>query len=252
MRIRICCIKKLNFVFLRMGVRLMFNSKIKTISAFAWIFCILFIEKLYILLALTLVLLVFLRLVEKKSLPVICHHLSHILPFVILMFITLSISGGIPLAEDAVKFAFLICSRVIVATLVLYAMVGNQGIDEFIATLATMGFPAKFISILYLTNRYIHIFREDLKTQLQTLKSRMFTLNKTNFFVLKSMGYVLGGMFIKAFERSERIYMAMKARSYSGVVAMVEVKKVSAVDVVLLICSAGILSVAMAANMMMG
>lgn len=229
----------------------MFNSKVKMLSALAWIVGILFIDKISVLVALVLILIMYLALVEKKYLSQIWHHVSHILPFVILMFITLSISGGIPLEAGAVQFAFLICIRVVVATLVLYAMVGNQGIDQFIATLATMGLPPKFISILYLTNRYVHIFREDLNTQLQTLKSRMFTMNKTNFFVLQSMGYVLGGMFIKAFERSERIYMAMKARSYSGVVALVEVKKVSAVDVVLLICSAGILSAAVVASMMM-
>ncbi len=226
----------------------MFDCRVKALLSFTWILGIMLIEHISVLLGIIIVFLAFLKLCEKVSFSHIYSRILHVLPFVLLMLITLSISNGFPLQFESVYFAFLVCTRVILAVLILSAMLGNDGIEGFISSLAAMKLPPNFVSILFLTTRYVYLFKEDLDKQMRTLKSRMFTAKKTNFFVLESMGYVLGGMFIKAFDRSEHIYRAMQARSYSGAVAPVELGKIQAKDIVLFVFSCMVLSTAIFIN----
>ncbi len=226
----------------------MFDCRVKVLSSFTWVIGIMFIDRISILLGVIFVLLPFLILCEKISVSRIYSRILHVIPFVLLMLVTLSISNGFPIQFDSVHFAFLVCTRVIVAVLILSAMLGNDGIEQFISTLAAMKLPPNFVSILFLTTRYVYLFKEDLGKQMRTLKSRMFTAKKTNLLVLESMGYVLGGMFIKAFDRSEHIYRAMKARSYSGAVAPIELGKIQGKDIVLFISSCIVLSIAIFLN----
>lgn len=143
--------------------------------------------------------------------------LLHVLPFVLLMLITLSLSGGIPLKHDAVAFALLLCSRVMAAAAVVMALVGGRESDDFIRSLAVLPLPPVYLSLLFLVNRYVHLLIGEFRQQTMALRSRMF-VPKAGFSALRNIGYVVGGMFIRGYDRSEHVYDAMKARCYAGVI----------------------------------
>lgn len=223
------------------------ECRTKLIAAFVWVIGILFIERLDILCLLILVLLLLFGVEEDIAFSLVTHRLRHVSPFVILMAVTLSLSGGIPLEREAVVFAALVCLRVLVAALVMIALAGAEDVDRFISSLASIGLPNSYVTIMFLTNRYIKLFMEDFQQQKAVLKSRMFT-PKSDPYTLKNIGYIVGGMFIKAYDRSEHVYRAMKARSFCGVIAYEEPRPVRGTDVGKLAAAALLMGAAIAAG----
>ena len=92
-------------------------------------------------------------------------------------------------------------------------------------------------SMLFLVNRYIHLLTGEFRVQTMALKSRMF-VPKAHPSVLKNIGYVIGGMFIRNYDRSEHVYMAMRSRCFSGVIPFEEQGRIKGKDLVGLLVTA--------------
>ena len=75
--------------------------------------------------------------------------------------------------------------------------------------------PEILIHQLLFTIRYVKVLREEMDRIRNAMKIRGFSpaLNEHTF---RSYGYLMGMMLVKSFERSERIYQAMKCRGFSG------------------------------------
>ena len=165
------------------------------------------------------------------------HHLRHVAPFIFLMLITLSLSDGVPLTREAVGFALLISARVMAAVFIVIAMTAGSSTDDFIRGIAVLPLPPVILSMLFLVNRYIHLLTGEFRVQTMALKSRMF-VPKAHPSVLKNIGYVIGGMFIRNYDRSEHVYMAMRSRCFLGVIPFEEQGRIKGKDLVGLLVTA--------------
>jgi len=208
-------------------------------AACIWLVGLLFLQELYSPWLLTLILFLLMQFDTGISVKKVGHQLLHVLPFLVLMGVTLSISEGLPPTAGALKFAGLLCSRVVTAVLVVLALVGGKSAEDFIRSLAILPIPPTYLSLLFLTNRYVNLLSREFKQQSLALRSRMFT-PKANPTVLKNIGYVVGGMFVRGYDRSEQVYAAMRARCYTGVVPYEEAQRPAAPDLIRLALSAAI------------
>lgn len=209
----------------------------RLIAALLWLVGLLFLQQLYTPWLLSALLLILICMDTKLSLSKVAHQLIHVLPFLALMALTLSISDGLPPTKDALLFAGLLCSRVITAVLVILSLTGGRQTEDFIRTLAVLPLPRSYLSLLFLTNRYVGVLVREVKKQSMAMRSRMFT-PKANPSVLKNTGYVVGGMFIRGYDRSEQVYAAMRARCYNGVIPHEDARRPEAIDIVKLVASA--------------
>jgi cobalt/nickel transport system permease protein len=62
--------------------------------------------------------------------------------------------------------------------------------------------------------RYLFLLEDQLLRTKRAFESR--NINKNSFKIISALSNVLGTLFIRTYERAERVYMAMCARGYDG------------------------------------
>lgn len=83
-----------------------------------------------------------------------------------------------------------------------------------LVTKATLGVPAQLVQIMGFMVRYLDVVTDELGRMRTARESRGFTaLNPRHWPVL---GRSVGALFIRSFERGERVHLAMIARGYDG------------------------------------
>ena len=118
-------------------------------------------------------------------------------------------------SKKGIELALLIALRATSAVLLVFPMIGTAKLSVTMKALGELKVPNKLIQMLMFTYRYIFIFIEELERMFTAAKARAFK-EKTNLQTLKTVGFVLGMLFVKSYERSRRVYNAMLARGYTG------------------------------------
>ncbi|MCR4963716.1 MAG: energy-coupling factor transporter transmembrane protein EcfT [Firmicutes bacterium] len=194
-----------------------------------WLIGLLFMDRLPLLLLISLLLLAMIAADQGMQMQSVLRQLRGVSPFILLMLITLSLSGGLPLQKTAVLFALLICLRVIAAVLLVIVLLGGSAADDFLRSLAVLPLPPVYLSLLFLVNRYIHMLTREFSLTRQALRARLYTPS-IRPAALKSMGYAVGGMFIRGYDLSEQVYDAMRSRCYAGVIPFDEMTRPQMAD----------------------
>ncbi len=95
---------------------------------------------------------------------------------------------------------------------------------SFIATMtfATLGhslsrlrIPEKLVFLLMITYRYIFVIQQEYQKIIRSIKIRGFK-PKTTLHTYKTFAYVIGMLLIRASERADRVYNAMRCRGFNG------------------------------------
>jgi len=81
--------------------------------------------------------------------------------------------------------------------------------------LRTLKVPDTLVQIILFSHRYIFVISREMENTFRSLVSRGFE-SKTSCQTARVIGAVLGVLMIKSLDRSERIFMAMSSRGYSG------------------------------------
>ncbi len=125
--------------------------------------------------------------------------------------------GGINLAitiEGLTKFAvFTVRVWFCVASLTLLIL--STGFDKTLKMLATVKVPTLIIQLFSLTYRYFFVSIEEAQSVLIAKEARTYVHKRSlNLQSLKDLGAIIASLFIRTYERSERVYLAMKARGF--------------------------------------
>jgi cobalt/nickel transport system permease protein len=125
--------------------------------------------------------------------------------------------GSINLAitlEGLTKFAiFTVRVWFCVASLTLLIL--STGFDRTLKMLATLRVPSIMIQLFSLTYRYFFVSIEEAQSVLIAKEARTYVHKRTlNIQSLKDLGAIIASLFIRTYERSERVYLAMKARGF--------------------------------------
>jgi cobalt/nickel transport system permease protein len=84
--------------------------------------------------------------------------------------------------------------------------------QEMLRVARRAGAPAVVVTTLALMYRYVFVLVDELQRMRQARASRTFTRSRARWW--RSLGTVIGQLFVRSTERAERIYAAMCARGW--------------------------------------
>jgi cobalt/nickel transport system permease protein len=97
----------------------------------------------------------------------------------------------------------------------LSLLILSTGFDKLLKLLSSLRVPAIIVQMFSLTYRYFFVSVHETQRMLLAKEARTYMSRRTiNFSTLKDLGLILAALFIRTFERSERVYMAMKSRGF--------------------------------------
>lgn len=97
------------------------------------------------------------------------------------------------------------------------------------AGLRALGMPAVFLTMLTFLHRYTDVLAEQLRSLRRAVASRGPSVRGRRLIAL--YGNLAGNLFIRAYERGERIHSAMLSRGYDGTLPTAEPLRLTGADV---------------------
>lgn len=163
------------------------------------------------------------------SLKVIMKRNMYILPFLIFMSVPLLIGGGLPPSQERITLVLLLAFKSWTALYIMFMVFSSQPTAELLNGLAYMRLPEFFISIVFLSWRYVFLLGDKFSTMYKALISRLFkpSVGKDS---LKIYGQVMGGMLIKSLDTSDKVYKAMVSRGFDGTIPTSRPREIKAMD----------------------
>lgn len=165
------------------------------------------------------------------SVKILVKRTIYVFPFLIFMAIPLLIGGGIPPSDERVTLVLLLTFKSLTSLYIMFMIFSSQPIIELLNGLAYMKLPKLFISIVFLSWRYVFLLGEKLSNMYKALIARLFkpSVRKSS---LKIYGQVMGGMLIKSIDTSDKVYRAMVSRGFDGTIPTSQPKEIKSMDIV--------------------
>jgi len=170
--------------------------------------------------------------------------------FILLLFATLPITeGGTalfrigPLAygREGTLHAGRIALKCNAIALALTALLSTMTTITLGHALGRLRVPQKLVHMLLFTVRYIEVLRHEYIRLARAMKIRGFRPG-ANFHTFRSVGYLLGMLLVKGFDRSQRVAAAMKCRGFRGRFYLLTVFSAAPRDAVFCAASFAVLS----------
>ena len=111
--------------------------------------------------------------------------------------------------------AILIILRAATVALLMEPLLATAPLPVTLAGLARMGVPRRLTELLLITHRYLYVFVHEARRMQVGMDVRGFR-KSTSLATLRSVGNYVGMLFVRSFERTERVHAAMLARGYQG------------------------------------
>ena len=112
---------------------------------------------------------------------------------------------------------FILANVMVKAWLCILALIllsSTTKLAELLKGLGQLGVPRVMILILSFMYRYIFVLADEVMRMQQARDSRNFGGNRLH--QLRTIGNMVGTLFIRSYERGERIYVAMLSRGFDG------------------------------------
>lgn len=163
-------------------------------------------------------------LISRIPLSFVVEDLKWVLLFVsfFLVIIPLTVPGNeiarfyfLSISSEGIKLASLIAIKATAAILLIFPMVGTMRFDITIKALEKLRLPRMLVHMVMFTYRYIFLFIDEVQRMTTAISSRGFE-KRTNLHTLRTLSRLVGMLFVRSYERTERIYQAMVSRGYDG------------------------------------
>ena len=145
--------------------------------------------------------------------------------FLIIMPLTVPVQQGdllisfppIPFPFDVRGFlvAVLIVLKACAIAMMMEPLLNTAPLAITIQSLRSLGVPDMICQMILLAHRYIFVFLHEANRMYTGMRVRGFR-QRTNTATLKAMGNFLGMLFVRSFDRTQRVYDAMLSRGYKG------------------------------------
>jgi cobalt/nickel transport system permease protein len=103
--------------------------------------------------------------------------------------------------------------------LCLIVLSSSTKFEELLHGMYRLKVPQVFVQITSFMYRYMFVIADQAMRMQMARDSRNYGLNRSNIF--KTLGNMIGMLFIRSYERAERIYAAMLSRGYNGEIIVV-------------------------------
>ena len=103
---------------------------------------------------------------------------------------------------------------------------------ELLQGLRRLGVPGVFVMLLAFIARYVSVLGDQLRSLRIALVSRAPHLRGRR--LLAALGSISGNLFVRSYERGERVYAAMLARGYTGTLPATTTTRIGAAELLLI------------------
>ncbi len=151
-----------------------------------------------------------------------------ILPFILLLGIfnvftrpgielsSLDILGWhLGVTDGGLVFIGTLLARSWLSVLSLILLTSTTPLPNLLKGIERLGMPKVIVMVLSFMYRYIFLLADEVLRMKQARDSR-WVGNPSTAFQAKTVGSMIGNLFIRSYERGERVYAAMVARGFDG------------------------------------
>jgi cobalt/nickel transport system permease protein len=124
---------------------------------------------------------------------------------------------GISVYSESVEFAFILLVKFIVSISFIILLSSTTKVQDMLEGGTRMGLPPDFALVLGMMLRYLFVFGYIYRKVTDALVTRCFNAFDRKLpyrYRLRQMGYILGTLFVRAYEQGERVYISMLCRGY--------------------------------------
>jgi len=114
-----------------------------------------------------------------------------------------------------VVLAATIAAKAMAVALLMEPLLSTAPLPVTLHGLSRLGVPDMAGQMVLLSYRYLHVFTHEARRMTAGMKARGF-VRKTDMDTLRALANFLGMLFVRSFERTERVFDAMQARGYKG------------------------------------
>ena len=111
--------------------------------------------------------------------------------------------------------ALAIITKAAAISLMMGPLVNTSPFPITVRALSSLGVSQKICQMLLLTHRYIYVFQHEINRMQTAMRARGFMM-RSNLSTIRTIGNFLGMLFVRSFERTERVYDAMLCRGFTG------------------------------------
>jgi cobalt/nickel transport system permease protein len=108
-----------------------------------------------------------------------------------------------------------ITAKAVAIALLMEPLLSTAPLPVTLHGLSRLGVPEMLGQMVLLSHRYLHVFRHEAQRMVAGMRVRGFR-QRTDLETLRALSNFLGMLFVRSFERTERVFEAMQARGYTG------------------------------------
>jgi len=184
------------------------DARVKVASAFVLLLTAVSTppERPFILLSL-LPVWAFLWFLSRVPLRRVLTGLFIVLPFIAMTTLFWLLPGAATIQKDLYLVASL---KAVFGVLLAVMLASTTRFADLLDALGRLGIPDLFVRLLGLTYRFLYVFTEELSRMRRSLEARAFVGRWIGHVPV--LGRMLGVLFLRAYERGERVHLAMVSR----------------------------------------
>lgn len=133
---------------------------------------------------------------------------------VILPFLVFIILLNTFFKKDGIGTPLLILVRSFLSIMTLILLISTTKFSSILQTLSKWHLPGILIVIFSFMYRYFFILIDEMEKMVRAVKLRSHNDNKLKIF--KIFSHIIGVLFIRSYERAERVYYAMVMQGFDG------------------------------------
>ena len=121
-----------------------------------------------------------------------------------------------PVYSQGIASGWLLCNRVLASVSILLLLVESKSQIELVEALAWFKVPIEIRELMPLMFRYVSVISDEFTTMFNAQKSRLGFSAKLGWLKkIRNLGIIAGMLFVRSYDRSNRVTMSMMARGYS-------------------------------------
>jgi cobalt/nickel transport system permease protein len=204
------------------------DPRIKIIALFVFILFVIFTKPTsFMAFVLYAALMAVLIMLSKIPLTFILKRSLVIIPFVLMIAIFIpffkkgEVAGGysfgtlnLTVSYDGLMIFWNVLVKAYLCILSMILLVTSTKLADLLKALEKMKCPSVFIMILSFMYRYIFVIVDELMKMKQAKEAR--TTGGSRWFHTKVFANMIGVLFMRAYERGESVYFAMRSRGFDG------------------------------------
>lgn len=204
------------------------DPRIKIVVFFLFILIILSTHpELFFAFAVYAILIFVLILLSKIPIKFIIRRSLVIIPFVLMIAIFIpflkkgEIAGGysvgsikLNVSYDGLMVFWNVLIKSYLSILCMILLTASTRFSDLLKAFEKLKIPKLIVILLSFTYRYIFVFKDELQSMTRAKESRSY--GKRRWLNFKTLANIVGVLFIRAYERGERVYYAMRSRGFEG------------------------------------